>query len=48
MLGIFLINRVTCQEVGFDMDFEDEHEKGSDFVYPSFKFEGKSFLDGGI
>ena len=47
MLGIFLIIRVTCQEEGFDMDFGDEHEKDSDFVYPSFKFEGKSFIEWG-
>ena len=44
MLVITLINRVTCQENVFDVDFGDEPEKEKvlEMESPEFKFEGKN------
>ena len=45
ILGIFLINSVTSSKEGYDVDFGDEQEEGSESNFPSFHAQGKSFHD---
>ena len=43
ILGLMLINSVTSS--GYDVDFGDEQEEGSESNFPIFHAQGKSFHD---
>ena len=45
LLGIMLFNSVTTSNEGYDVDFGDEQEEGSESNFPIFHAQGKSFHD---
>ena len=45
ILGLLLINSVTSSNEGYDVDFGDEREEGSESNFPIFHAQGKSFDD---